>query len=227
PPPTDEQTLCRTDQPLAAHTIILVDATDKLEPRHRRLLRAVVRQEGQRLARYQRLTLLSLRADRPQEPRILFSLCNPGDGQSVNPLFQNTRLAQARWESAFGEALDRAVRRAAGARAASASPILAGLRAIAADPDFTADVSARRLVLVSDMLEFTPGGFSLYGPQADFTHWRAISPLSPPDLTGVQVRVAALDRPGHEAEQAHARDAFWAPYFDAAGARETRFDPAP
>ena len=36
PPPTDAETLCRTDAPLTAHTIILVDATDRLEPRHRR-----------------------------------------------------------------------------------------------------------------------------------------------------------------------------------------------
>src|SRR5262245_15826335 len=105
PPPTDSETLCRTDQSLAAHTIILVDATDTLEPRHRRRLEALVRQEGQRLARYDRLTLMSLRADRPQEPRRLFSLCNPGDGRSANPLFQNTRQAQERWEEAFGAEL--------------------------------------------------------------------------------------------------------------------------
>jgi hypothetical protein len=30
-PPTDPETLCRTDALLAAHTIILVDATDRLE----------------------------------------------------------------------------------------------------------------------------------------------------------------------------------------------------
>ena len=45
PPPTDAETLCRTDAPLAAHTIILVDATDRLEGRHRRKLRAVLAQE--------------------------------------------------------------------------------------------------------------------------------------------------------------------------------------
>ena len=28
-PPTDEATLCRTDAPLNAHTIVLVDATDR------------------------------------------------------------------------------------------------------------------------------------------------------------------------------------------------------
>jgi len=50
PPPTDAETLCRTDAPLGAHTIILVDSTDRLEPRHRRKLRAVLAQERARLA---------------------------------------------------------------------------------------------------------------------------------------------------------------------------------
>lgn len=35
-PPTDPETLCRTDRPLAAHTIVFVDSTDRLEARHRR-----------------------------------------------------------------------------------------------------------------------------------------------------------------------------------------------
>ena len=49
----------------------------------------------------------------------------------------------------------------------------------------------------------------------------------PPDLTNVSVRVVTLDRDGKAATQARARDVFWAPYFDAAGARSVEFDAAP
>lgn len=226
PPPTDPDTLCRTDAPPAAHTYVLVDATDRLEPRHRRRLAALIRQEQQRLARYDRLTLAALRADRPQEPRLFFSLCNPGDGRSVNPLIQNAAQAQARWQAAFGDALDSAVRRAGAGRSAPASPILAGLRAIAADPDFGEEIAARRLVLVSDLLEHEPDGFSLYAEAASFEAWRAQSPAAPADLSGVAVRIATLDRPDRAPAQARAR-AFWEAYFAAAGADEARFDPAP
>lgn len=226
PPPTDAETLCRTDAPVAAHTVILIDATDRLEPRHRRRLNALVLQEQQRLARYDKLTIAALRADRPQEPRLLFSLCNPGDGRSANPLFQNSVRAQEKWQSAFGDALERAVRRAGGGRGANASPILAGLRAAAADPDFGSEIPARRLVLVSDLLEYEPGGFSLYVESADFAAWRAQSTSGPADLVDVSVRVTTLDRPDDAAAQARAR-IFWEHYFDASGAAEVRFDPAP
>ena len=45
PPSSDEETLCRTDAPLQAHTIVLVDCTDRLEAPHRRKLRVVLAQE--------------------------------------------------------------------------------------------------------------------------------------------------------------------------------------
>lgn len=227
PPPADPETLCRTDIPLAAHTIILVDATDRLEPRHKRRLDTLVRQEQARLERYSKLTIAAIRADRPQEPRILFSLCNPGDGRDANPLFQNTKHAQQKWNEAFGDALDRAVRRASGGRAANASPILAGLRATAADPDFGEEIAARRLVLVSDLLEYEPDGFSLYDKTASFAAWRQTSTLGPPDLDDVDIRVAMLDRPDDVEAQANARDHFWPAYFDATGADRIRFDPSP
>lgn len=219
-PPTDSATLCRTDAPAPAHTLILVDATDRLEPRHRRRLEAVVRQEQQRLPRYGRLTLMALRADRPQEPRQLFSLCNPGDGASANPLFQNTKAAQTRWEEGFGAALDRAIRRAGAGRAADASPILASLRAAAADPDFAASPLRRRLVLVSDLLEYEPGGLSLYDPRAPLAPEQA----APAALDAVEVRVAPLDRPDHAEAQRRAARFFWAPYLTASGANSVRID---
>ncbi|MGE0044234.1 MAG: hypothetical protein AB7J28_14670 [Hyphomonadaceae bacterium] len=225
-PPTDPDTLCRTDAPVQAHTYILVDATDRLEPRHRRKLRAVVQQERQRLRPYDRLTIASLRADRPQEPRLLFSLCNPGDGRDANPLFQNTRHAQERWEQAFGAELDSAVRRASGGRGGAASPIAAGLRAVAADPDFGAEIPARRLVLISDLLEHEREGFSLYAANADFARYRATG-AAIPDLDNVAVRVAPLDRPDDAARQAAARGEFWPAYFSEAGAQRVEFDPQP
>jgi hypothetical protein len=159
-PPTDAETLCRTDAPLAAHTIILVDATDRLEARHRRKLRAVLAQERARLSQYERLTLMRINVRRPQEPNILFSRCLPRPPEQTNPLFENARMTQARWDEEFAGALDRALRSAGSSGPARASPIVAGVRAVAADPDFGAEISRRRLVLVSDLLEHDPQGFS-------------------------------------------------------------------
>lgn len=227
PPPTDETTLCRRDLPIAAHTLILVDATDRLESRHRRLLAAVARQEQARLARYDRLTLMRLDARRPQEPRVLFSKCLPLPPERANPLFHNPRQTQQAWDASFEDALESALRSAQSGGPNRASPILAGLRAVAADPEFSASIARRRLVLVSDLLEHNPEGFSLYAAGADFDRWRAQSPTEPADLSAIDLRVVPIDRPDVASRQTEARDKFWRPYFDAAGAQSLEIDPAP
>src|SRR5262245_37746389 len=86
-PPVDAETLCRSDQPIHAHTIILIDATDRLERRHKRKLEAVATQERARLSQYDRLTIMRLDPRHPQEPRVLFSKCLPRPPQMTNPLF--------------------------------------------------------------------------------------------------------------------------------------------
>jgi hypothetical protein len=226
-PPLDDDTLCRTDRALAAHTLILVDGTDRLEARHRRKLERVIAQERARLAPHERLSIWSLRADHPQEPRNLFSRCLPRDGSQINPLFENAAKAQARWDEQVGAALESAARRAGSSGRGDASPILAGLRAAAADPDFSAEIPQRRLVLVSDLLEHARDGFTLYDAAADFAAWRTQDAAGPADLAGVTVRVAPLDRPEHAAAQRRARAAFWEPYFAAADAEGVSFDPMP
>jgi hypothetical protein len=225
-PPTDPETLCRTDAPLGAHTIVLVDSTDRLEPRHRRKLRAVMAQERARLGQYDRLTLMRLSARRPQEPAILFSRCLPRPPEMTNPLFENARRTQARWDSDFAGALDRALRSAASGGGAQSSPILAGLRAVAADPEFDPLIPRRRLVLVSDLLEHDPQGFSHYAEHADFAAWRAQGAANTPDFAHVDLRVVPLDRPDQAARQARALEHFWPAYFDAADVQSLSIDPA-
>ena len=226
-PPTDPETLCRTDAPLAAHTVILVDATDRLEPRHRRKLRAVLAQERARLSQYDRLTLMRINVRRPHEPSVLFSRCLPRPPERTNPLFENARMTQARWDEEFADALGSALRSAGSSGPAQASPIVAGLRAVAADPDFGAEIPHRRLVLVSDLLEHDPDGFSLYVSEADYAAWRTAAAAGPPDLARVDLRIVPLDRPEHVERQTAALERFWPAFFDAADVQSVTIDPAP
>lgn len=226
-PPTDAETLCRTDAPIAAHTIVLVDATDRLEARHRRKLNAVLAQERARLSQYDRLTIMRINVRRPQEPSILFSKCLPRPPEQTNPLFENARVTQQRWDEDFAQALERALRSAGSSGPARASPIVAGVRAVAADPDFGPEISRRRLVLMSDLLEHDPQGFSLYVSEADYAAWRAGAPQGPPDLSRVDLRVVPIDRPDNAAQQNAALDRFWPAFFDAADVQSVSIDPAP
>jgi hypothetical protein len=227
PPPTDPQTLCRTDRPLAAHTVVLVDSTDRLEPRHRHKLRAVLAQERQLLSEYDRLTVMRLNARRPQEPSVLFSKCLPLPPERTNPLFQNARMTQQQWDEEFQHALDTALRSAQAGGRGNTSPILAALRAVAADPDYDQAIPHRRLVLVSDLLEHDPNGFSLYRRDATYAAWRAQSHAQPADLGGVDLRVVPLDRPEDAQLQIDALANFWPTYFDAANIANVSIDPEP
>jgi hypothetical protein len=91
---------------------------------------------------------------------ILFSQCLPRPPEQTNPLFENARMVQATWDEEFAQALDSALRSAGSGGPQRASPIIAALRAVAADPEFGAEIPQRRLVLVSDLLEHNPQGFS-------------------------------------------------------------------
>ena len=170
---------------------------------------------------------MRLNVRRPQEPTILFSKCLPRPPEQTNPLFENARMVQQQWNEAFADALDRALRSAGSSGPARASPILAGVRAVAADPDFGAEIPRRRLVLVSDLLEHDPEGFSLYVSDATYAAWRAASPSGPPDLSQVDLRIVPIDRPDHAERQAAALETFWPAFFDAADAQSVSIDPAP
>lgn len=227
PPPTDATAFCRMDEPLAAHTIVLVDSTDRLEARHRRKLRAVLAQERARLGQYGRLTIMRINVRRPQEPSIFFSQCLPRPPEQANPLFENARMVQATWDEEFAQALDSALRSAGSGGPQRASPIIAALRAVAADPEFGSEIPRRRLVLVSDLLEHNPQGFSLYVPEANYAAWRASAATGPPDFARVDLRVIPIDRPDSAEDQVRAIEDFWPAFFDAADVQSVSIDPAP
>lgn len=227
PPALDRESLCRLDEPPPAVTLVLIESSDVLQPRHKRRLRAAIEEEAFRLPKHGRLLLLGMRPDDPREPKALFSRCNPGDGRSANPLFANPARVQARFESAFLEPLKAAANRAAASRReAKASPIVEALRAASLEPDFARPGARRRLMLVSDLLEHDPeAGFSAYADGADLALYQARFPgATPPALADVEVRVVVLDREGLAARQAAARDQLWTPLFDASETKSLGFD---
>lgn len=228
PPALDPETLCPRDAPPPAHTVILIDATDALQPRHRRRLEAAVRGEAARLPLQGRLSVVSLRPETPREPGVTFSRCRPRTAAETNPILDDPAAAEARFAEAFAEPLARALRQAGGrARAGNlGSPIIDAIVAVAGEPGF-AD-GARRLVLVSDLMERRPGAFSAYADPIAFESWSrspdAVGRIAA--LEGVDVRIVPLDRPEIPALQAGMRERFWPGYFDAAGVRALVVDPS-
>ncbi len=225
-PSYNAETLCLKEAPPPAHTLILVDATDRLDVRHQRRLKTIAQQEAGKLPRWGRLTLLTLRPDTENAPRDLFDGCTPGDRTNANPLWENVRKLETLKRTRFDDPIDAALTGARGGRGAEGSPIVEGLYAAAADPDFVATPAGRKLVLVSDLLQFSPGRFSLYAPDQSWTLYQA-SPgalRTPPDLISVDIRVVVLERRDKGEQQTAAQSNFWVPYFDEAGAKSVAWE---
>lgn len=222
-PAHDPETLCLLESPPPLHTLVLVDATDRLNARHQKRLKVIAREEAARLPRWGRLTLMSLRPDAEREPRLLFSACTPGDRADANPIWENVAALERKRTDFFDDPLSAAISSAKGGRSAEGSPIVEGLYAAASDPDFTG--ARRRIVLVTDLLQYAPGRFSLYDATQTWEKYRASQGAlrSPPDLNGISVRVITLERADRGEEQDNARQNFWTPYFDEAQASSTQW----
>lgn len=217
PAALDRETLCLRDAPAPASVAILSDATDRLSARHRKRLQRAVQAEVASLPKHARLMVFSLDARQPREPKLVFAKCNPGRGADVNALFDNPRRVEKLFEQEFMAPLQAELEKAAHTRDARVSPILEGVWAVSTDPDFAA--AKRRLVLISDMMQHTKEGVSLYR-DGDVS----VTPQGPdrPDvaLNGAEVRLVVLDRPEHSEKQARAIDGFWRPLLEEAGARQ-------
>ena len=162
PPAYDEDTLCIVSDVLPPHTAIILDKTDEYSEQQARLIASVIRQTKNRLASGERLTIFELDARGQFDPRGRFSLCNPGRGSQVNPLFRNPRLIEERYAELFEAPLESVLDDLVTPKEAPSSPILEALARLAQTEYFSDDVDGRSIVLVSDMLQ-NSDVFSAYG----------------------------------------------------------------
>lgn len=210
--PVDADTGRRTDAAAPSHTVVLVDPSQRLEARHKRLLHAAMVRAQRETPRFGQVFVVLIRANTSHEPQWLDSRCSPGDGHDANPLFSNAAMERKRWQEGFADTLAQAADNA-GARADRASPISAALRAVALDARFV-DSADRRIILVSDMIEYDPAGASLYDRGRIFDPQRDRVAA----LADVAVRIVWLDRPNTEEVQSGVWARCWTAWFAASGA---------
>jgi hypothetical protein len=219
--PTDTQTLCPTDRPVAEITVILLDVSDRFsEPQRLQIQNhlARLRDSTPRFGLVQVYTVDRI-GRRVTEP--VFHLCNPGTGSDLSRIYQNPELARRKWNG-FAERLAADIDRQTSQSALSSSPIFEAIQATAlrtfGRPEY--DGLPKRLVIVSDLLQNVPGGLNMYqrvppfgrfGRTAYFSRVRA-------DLRGVAVAIYYLARP-EVGQQGKRHLAFWDAYFRTQGAR--------
>lgn len=220
--PTDQLTLCATQQAPAAVHVILIDVTDQLSP----LAQEEIFQEIERIqAKLQRLDRLEIYGLGPDDDGIstpLFAACNPGRGKDMNALYQNPQLAETRWKNEFQSKLKTALGTIVAKEESQRSPILEAIRRISVktfgQPQF--DTSLKHLYVFSDLLQHNPGTYSHYNrPLQPYESFLANGrhPSAQANLTGIEIELFYLSPPHVRNLQNAEHFRFWESYVRQSG----------
>lgn len=211
---TDE-ILCPVQAKPVSHTIVLVDQSSTFTTTQIAVVRDTILRARDQTPDRGRLTLVYLNSGRPYEPREIFSRCNPGNGDDTDPWLDDPERVRRNWIRQFEVPLDEALKELASPAESETSPILETLQAIEWRPDFSRDQSARRLIVVSDMLQNSEL-FSLYS-KTDRTYDDLLrrpqvsSRLA--HLRNVRVEIRLLRGPTTVEYQDNQFVEFWSKYF--------------
>jgi len=226
PPDYDEQTLCLAGVK-PAHTVLVIDKTDLYSEGQREQIYNLVLSARDRLEIGERLSLYELdERGRLRDSR--FSLCNPGQGSQINPLYRNPARVQARFEQQFEAPLREVLTDLVEPKEAPASPILEALARLALEDSFDLATPGRRVILVSDMLQNSNETFTVYGRARGAFPDRLPSPgivaaeiddRYGSSLRGVRVEVFLIPREGWEMEQSGPLQGYWNEVFTQLGVR--------
>lgn len=215
-----DEELCRGG-PSPAHVVALVDTTDPLTPDQLRVVRSEILRLGQSLKQDERLSIYRLEPQHEQVVQTLFSKCNPGDGTNADPSIENPGKMQRDYSKIFLKPLkEEAIEVIGEGGQADTSPILEAIHWITGDGAFIGDIRVRRLVIFSDMLEFSEH-FNHYREPYSFAQFNERPPFSrlTGKLQGVETRVFYIQRPHHHRLQDEAHERFWREFFADAGAQ--------
>ncbi len=216
-PETDDRLCPKATGPIGA-TVLLLDTSDPLTPKHRAELERLAGQiasedEGRMgIAPGELLAVYQLTQD-PGAPRQLIEVCrpfkNPKDRTWRDDIHQGRRFAERDWER-FEDTLANAFPEQE-SKPQQTSPLLETITVLAARhmPGKRGDEQFKvHLVVFSDLLQHSPR-FSHYGPYPDAKDMRHRARDLLTDLTGVQVSLFRLERPKYAKWQTERHYYWW------------------
>lgn len=190
-----------------AHTIILVDETDKLSARELKYLGSLIRTEYLWLPDGGRLTVRNITGDADATEEIL--ICRINDGSNVLGIARNKRKVEKDFQRIAGARLTALLEGLAAARPQPASPIAEFISQTMERPDFGANVPRRRLVVYSDFVQHS----SLFSQYHVRHHQYRIGEQTESeihhDMTGVTVRLQYVPRRSLSGIQGAGHKEFW------------------
>lgn len=224
----DPETLCLIGQ-IPAHSVLVVDKTDMYTPAQASSIEALVFQTRDRLEIGERFSLFELDERGELTHTNRFSLCNPGRGEQINPLYRNPNRVEARYQALFERPLQRALADLVRPKDAPQSPVIESLARLTQEAGFNRSVDGRRIILVSDMLQNSPL-YSVYGQARQdlanrlpdpSTVVRQVEAQYGSGLRGVELEVHYVAQPGWTPEQRAILQAHWQAIFSQMGVRQS------
>jgi hypothetical protein len=226
-PERDPVSLCLLNEPLRHRELFTLDQTDKLTKDNWDAVIEAVHRVRDNLPANGKLTIMRMDPADGFSPVEVFSKCSKGK-PSGKDTWNTTGSHDVRvWQSDFAEPLDKAMGGLANVAPAEPSPIMQTLVGVTWRGDFGSSVKTRKLVIVSDLVQHDPAGYS----QLKCASWKCYqrSPLfetARADLRGIEVEVRYINRPKWRHIQTTSHVAFWRRVFKRFGT-EVSFDGAP
>ncbi len=224
PAPYDKKTLCEISDTLPPHTAIIIDKTDEYSELQAELIGDAIRRTSNRLDANERFTLFELDERGQFDPRGEFSLCNPGRGDQVNPLFSNPKQMEERYRDLFEGPMLATLEDLVVPKEAPSSPIMEALARLSQTENFSDRADRRKVVLISDMLQ-NSDIFSAYGgggampenaPDAE-TSARDLKNRFGRALDGVDLEIRLIPRERYVDLQRGALKDYWNDVFNELG----------
>ncbi|GAM98470.1 hypothetical protein U91I_02103 [alpha proteobacterium U9-1i] len=154
PPLPDPETLCPTNLPLAGHTLVIVDRTDRWNPTVAQTLTELIESAQRDTERYQKFSIVAL--DSSMTTRPIFSVCNPGEPNFMTDLYRGRRFTQRDFDEKFVDAAENVVATISAPGEAQTSPIVEYAHRWLGRDDFNETIPNRRMILISDMRQNSP-----------------------------------------------------------------------
>jgi hypothetical protein len=225
--PVDLVTLCPTDTPPTAVTVLLLDMSEGFTEAQALKIKNELEQIIATVPRFGLIEGYAVDRITSNVTTPVVHRCNPGTGEELNRLYQNPDLARTRWKK-FSDDLNAELDRLMARPPSATSPIFEAVQATALRTFNLARHTGipRRLVIVSDLLQNVPGKLSQYDGTLSFKEFKQ-SPYFAEvraDLSGVTVTALYLVRPrAPQPWPAHYK--FWEEYFLLQGGTVERVEP--
>ena len=219
----DTKTFCREGRTLPI-TIVLVDATDQLEPAQMTRLVGELNSLKESQPRFGHLVLYVVDGNNPSgvgEP--LASVCNPGKPEDADKFMENARIIGNKYSKLFDVPFEEALATLAKQNPADKSPIIEAIETatVSTFGAYADGQGEKRVIVISDMLQ-NRDQVSFYKKVPTFSDFEASDTfrMHRPFLKGVDVKVWEVNRPGKRNNPTRVEvAAFWKNYFESVGAK--------